>query len=104
MARWLVGTAVVAWLASEVVILYAVGWVSWPVVLGWALAAGVVAIVARVLPTGWPRVLAAAALLPLCVLLTWEGGLFMLPAAFALLGAALVEWSERAVARRLAAG
>jgi hypothetical protein len=38
------------------------------------------------------RVSICAALVPLCVVLTFEGGLFFVPAAVALLLAAVLEW------------
>ena len=67
------------------VVLALVGTASWPVLLGWVIgwlcvAAGLHALADH----RWVRLAAACTLVPLCVVLTWEGGLFFLPAAAAL--------------------
>jgi hypothetical protein len=65
-----------------------VGPESWPLVLGW-LAASLLAglLWERVAPSF--RLALAVGLLPLCVLLTWEGGLFLLPSVIALIVASI---------------
>jgi hypothetical protein len=60
---------------------------SWPLVLLWALASVLVGVV-------WERLVSirlalAVALLPLCVLLTFEGGLFLIPSVIALIVASI---------------
>ncbi len=72
-------------LAGLGVVLASVGTASWPLLLGWGagwlvLAAALHALADR----HWVRLGAALVLVPLCVVLTFEGGLFFLPAAAAL--------------------
>jgi hypothetical protein len=93
MPRRLVQVAIALWALAEALFLVLIGTVAWPLVLGWAVAAVVVGLVAGVLPTGAVRIVAALALLPACVVLTWEGGLFLLPAAACLAAAAILERS-----------
>lgn len=85
--------ALLLWLSAEAVILIAVGWSAWPVVAGWA--AGSIAVAALALVAhhrSWARAVrttTAGILVVGCVVLTWEGGLFFVPASLALLAAAL---------------
>ena len=89
-------------LASIVVILAALGWVttllgvgpeSWPILLGWL---GGIALTA----TAWRlgsvtfRVGVAGTLVVSCLALTWVGGLFFLPSALALLVLAVRSGTE----------
>ena len=58
---------------------------AWPICVGWAVAAVVVFIVARAVRAPAVRLALSALLVVACVLLTFVGGLFFAPAAFALL-------------------
>jgi hypothetical protein len=69
-------------------ILVSVGPQSWPLVLGWLGASLVVSLVWIRLPQAL-RLALAVTLVPVCVLLTWEGGLFFVPGAVALVVASL---------------
>jgi len=69
-------------------ILVSVGPQSWPLVLGW-LGATLVVGLAWMLLSPTLRLGFAVCLLPLCVILTWEGGLFFVPSAVALIVASL---------------
>ena len=64
MSRRLVQVAIALWALAEALFLVLIGMVAWPLVLGWAVAAVVVGLVAGVLPTGAVRIVAALALLP----------------------------------------
>lgn len=75
-------------LAGCLLILVSVGPESWPLVLGW-LGASVAIGLAWSRLTQTLRLGLAVSLLPMCVLLTWEGGLFFLPSAVALILASL---------------
>jgi hypothetical protein len=77
-------------------ILALVGPGAWPLLVLWLLAIALVTWVwSRVPPV--VRVALALVLLPLCVLFTWEGGLFFLPAALALF---MLEAASRCAVRR----
>jgi len=69
----------VAWIA----ILLLVGADSWPLIAGWLAGAAVIGSLWWQIPV--LRLPLSIALLPLCVLLTWEGGLFFIPSAIALI-------------------
>jgi hypothetical protein len=69
-------------------IFVSVGPQSWPLVLGWLGAALVVGLVWLQMPPGL-KLGFAVFLLALCILLTWEGGLFFVPSAVALIVASL---------------
>jgi hypothetical protein len=60
-----------------------VGPKSWPLVLGWLAASLLVGLLWGRLAHSF-RLALAIGLLPVCVLLTWEGGLFLLPSVIAL--------------------
>lgn len=75
-------------LAGCLLILVSVGPESWPLVLGW-LGASLVIGFAWTRLTQTFRLGLAVSLLPVCVLLTWEGGLFFAPSAVALILASL---------------
>lgn len=64
-------------------ILVLVGPDAWPLLLGWIAGVAVVALAAA-RARGRGRLLAGVALSVACVALTWEGGLFFLPSALAL--------------------
>jgi hypothetical protein len=82
----------VGWLA----ILALVGPAAWPLLIPWLLAIALVTWIWSRVPAV-ARIALALVLVPLCVVLTWEGGLFFLPAAIAL---AVLEGSRRCTARR----
>lgn len=88
----LVKIALGLFLAAEALILVAVGWQAWWLVVAWAVGGLVLALGARSVRPPLARVLICAALVPLCVVLTFEGGLFFVPPAVALLLAAVLEW------------
>jgi hypothetical protein len=75
--------------AACIAIVSLVGSDSLPLVAGWLVGALVIGALWTALPR--LRLTLSIALLPLCVLLTWEGGLFFLPAAVALLGISIAE-------------
>ena len=77
--------------AGEVFILAAVGAESWPLLVGWAVAALLVAGVTRLVRRPALRITLSALLLPACVVTTFEGGLFFVPAAAALFFAAVMD-------------
>ncbi len=87
----LVKASVALFLAAEVFIVVAVGEDALVLVGGWALAALAVLAVALLVRNSIARVVLAAALLAGCVLFAVELGLFFVPAAGALLAAAVVE-------------
>jgi len=87
MRAWL-SAAVALWALAEASILTLVGSRAWPVALGWAGAAAAVGLLGLATRRRGLRVFGAACLPPLLVLLTWEGGLFFVPASLALLVAA----------------
>jgi len=87
----LVKISVALFVAGEVFILAAVGVESWPVLAGWALVALVVAGVTRLVRRPALRIILSALLLPACVITTFEGGLFFVPAAAALFLAAVMD-------------
>lgn len=97
----LVKIAVALFVAGEAAILVSVGVESWPVLAGWAVAALVTVAVASLVRRPVPRVVLAAVLLVGCALTTFEGGLFFVPAAMALLLAAVIDHQRggRAVPR-----
>lgn len=70
-------------------ILVSVGAESWPIVFGWLGASLVIGLVWSRLTQSF-RFGLAVSLLPVCVLLTWEGGLFFVPSAVALILASLL--------------
>jgi hypothetical protein len=78
--------------AAEVAILAVVGWEGVWLAAAWGVGALVVASGVRAVRSSIARVSICAALVPLCVVLTFEGGLFFVPAAVALLLAAVLEW------------
>ena len=77
--------------AGEVFSLAAVGAESWPLLVGWAVAALLVAGVTRLVRRPALRITLSALLLPACVVTTFEGGLFFVPAAAALFFAAVMD-------------
>lgn len=87
-----VKAAIALFVVAEVVILTAVGWEAHWLVVAWGVAALAIGFGARVVVAPLARVAVCAALAPLCVLLTFEGGLFFLPAVGALLLAAVRQW------------
>ncbi len=85
----LVKASVALFLAAEVLIIAAIGWDAVFTVVAWAIVAGVAAIIAAFVHGAAARVTLAALLVAICVLFTTELGLFFLPAAAALLAAAV---------------
>jgi hypothetical protein len=75
-------------LAGCLLIFVSVGSQSWPLVVGWLAASIAIGVI-------WSRLTQpfrfglAVSLLPVLVLLTWEGGLFFVPSAVALILASL---------------
>jgi hypothetical protein len=74
--------------AGCVLIFALVGPESWPLVLGWLAASLLVGLLWERLAPSF-RLALAVGLLPVCVLLTWEGGLFLLPSVIALTAASI---------------
>jgi hypothetical protein len=87
----LVKISVALFVAGEVFIFAAVGAASWPVLVGWVVAALVVAGVAQLVRRPVSRVILAALLFPACAITVFEGGLFFVPAAAALFLAAVMD-------------
>jgi hypothetical protein len=87
----LVKVALGLFVAAQVAIVAAVGWEAlWLAALGLA-AAVVVGVGARLVRAPLARVAACLAIVTGCVVLTFEGGLFFVPAALVLLVAAIRE-------------
>ena len=86
--------SIALWAAAEAVIVAAVGSAALPLLAAWAAAAGVVAIVGALLPGRAARLGAAIPLLGAMIVLTFEGGLFFVPATIALIVAAALSGSE----------
>jgi hypothetical protein len=81
--------SVALFVAAEAVLLATTGLAVWPLMLGWFGVAVLVAGLSFAVRAPWARILIAMLLLPACVFFTFEGGLFMLPAAAFLLAAAV---------------
>jgi hypothetical protein len=92
--RRLVQAAAGCWVLAELSVLGLGGRDAWPTLLGWAAAALVVVGAARVL-SRVAQALAASVLVPVCVLLAFEGGLFFLPSAVVLTAAAVAALPRR---------
>ena len=75
--------------AAEVAIVAAVGWEALGLAAFWLVGAAVVWAGAHLVRARLVRVAACAGLIAGCVVLTFEGGLFFLPAALVLLVAAM---------------
>ena len=86
--------SVALFVAGEAAIFVAVGAASWPLLVAWALGALVVALGARLVHGRLQRSVMTGLLLPACVLLVFEGGLFFLPAAVTLFVAAVRDKHE----------
>jgi len=91
----LVRITVALFVAGEVFIVATVGAESWPLLVGWAVAALVVAGVTRLVRRPALRIVLVALLLPACVVTTFEGGIFFLPVAAILFLAALMDLRHR---------
>ena len=76
-------------MAAELFILAAVGWDALPLVVLWAVAYSVVALVARSFRRPLLRITPVGLLLVAAPVLAFEGGLFFVPALAVLLVAAL---------------
>jgi hypothetical protein len=88
-------------LVACIAIFSLVGVASWPLVTGWLQGAAAIGSLWWRVPR--LRLGLSIGLLPLCVLLTWEGGLFFLPSAVVLVGLSIVgspEWPVSASGRR----
>lgn len=83
-------------LAGCLAMLIAVGSDSLSLVAAWLVATGLIG--ALWLRAPGSRMVLPIILLPLCVLLTFEGGLFFVPADMALIGVALIERGRGLVA------
>ena len=70
--------------AGEAAILLAAGLDAWPLLVAWGLGALVVLLGARLFHGRLERAVLSGLLMPACVLLVFEGGLFFLPAAVTL--------------------
>ena len=90
MARW----SVALFVAGEAAIFFAAGAASWPLLVAWALGALVVLLGARIVHGRLERSILAGLLVPACVLLVFEGGLFFLPSAVTLFVAAVRDGHE----------
>jgi hypothetical protein len=75
--------------------LVATGGQAWPFALAWAGLAIVVGLVVRSVGSRAVVLLLACAAMVICVLLTFEGGLFLLPAATCLLASSLTAHGAR---------
>jgi hypothetical protein len=72
------------WVAGVLALPLLTGGAAWPLALGWAAVGGVLVLLWRALAaTPRARTWIGAGLIPVLVLLTWEGGLFLVPAAVA---------------------
>jgi hypothetical protein len=71
-------------LAGCLLIPLSVGPESWPLAAAWLAASLAIGLIWSRLAHAF-RFGLAVALLPLCILLTWEGGLFFVPSAVALI-------------------
>ena len=76
--------------AAEGLAFVFVGDEAWPLILGWALAAIGVWLVARSVHSIWLRKALAILLLVACLVMTAHAGLFFVPAAVALVVAAFI--------------
>jgi hypothetical protein len=83
-------------IAGCLAILVAVGRDSAPLAGAWFVATWIIAALWLNVPA--MRMALAIVLLPACVVLTWEGGLFFVPAVLALLGVAMIERGRGVVA------
>jgi hypothetical protein len=83
-----VEAAVLLFVAAEGLVFVFVGDDAWPVMLGWALAAGGVWLAARAVRSSWLRKALAVLLVVACLALATLQGLYLLPAALSLLVAA----------------
>jgi hypothetical protein len=90
-----VKAGVALFLAAEVLIVAAVGDDGLWLAGAWAIVAGGVTVVAVLVRNSTARVALAAALVAACVLFAVELGVFFVPAAGALLAAAVVEQHHR---------
>jgi hypothetical protein len=82
--------ALVLAVAGIAAIFVAVGADSWPLVVGWSVAVVVFGSAWRLLSEHHRlRLAIASAAVPILVVLTWEGGLFLLPAALVAVAATL---------------
>jgi hypothetical protein len=90
----LVKASVALFLAAEVFIVAAIGSDAVFMVIAWAVVAAVTAGVALVVHGAAARILLAALLMASCVLFAVELGLFFLPAAGALLAAAVADQQQ----------
>jgi len=92
-ARTTAGMLAVAACAAIFVL---VGPASWPLVVSWLAATGLIALIWQHLAP-FLKLALAITFVPLCILLTFEGGLFFLPAAAASIVAAMAERHRAAV-------
>ena len=88
----LVKLAIVLFVAGEIVIFVVIGSESWPLLVGWAVAAVVVAGVALLVRRPLVRLILAAILPLTFAVAACVGGLFFVPAAAALLFAAYLDY------------
>lgn len=83
-------------LAGLVIPLVGSGFVIWPLVLAWLVVLALVWLFgAAVAPTRSHRIGAALLLLPVLVVLAWEGGWWLIPADLAWLAMEVVDRSPR---------
>lgn len=87
--------AVVLALAGLGMMLVATGGQAWPFALAWAGLAIVIGLVVFSVGSRAVVLLTAGAAMVVCVLLTFEGGLFLLPAATCLLASSLTAHGAR---------
>ena len=95
-----IGVRTVPWvlaLAGLIIPLIGSGFVTWPVAVAWlAVLTPVWLFGGRLVPTRAHRIAAALLLLPVLVVLAWEGGWWLIPADLAWLAIEIADRGPRA--------
>ena len=94
-----IGVRTVPWLLALtglVIPLVATNFVTWPVAVAWlAVLTPVWLVGGRLVPTRAQRIAAALLLLPVLVVLAWEGGWWLIPADLAWLSIEILDRGDR---------